>query len=47
MCLPPKMAASCGNLGPLCLVSRITNQITIVDPLTLRTYSMDVSGLPL
>ncbi|EFJ40518.1 hypothetical protein VOLCADRAFT_69446, partial [Volvox carteri f. nagariensis] len=40
-CLPAKMAASCGNLGPLVLVSRITNQITITDPLTLRNYSMD------
>ncbi|KXZ44442.1 hypothetical protein GPECTOR_67g282 [Gonium pectorale] len=41
VCLPPKMAASCGNLGPLVLVSRITNQITITDPQTLRSTSMD------
>ncbi|GFR51707.1 hypothetical protein Agub_g14152 [Astrephomene gubernaculifera] len=41
VCLPPKMAASCGNLGPLVLVTRITNQITITDPATLRSYSMD------
>ncbi len=43
-CLPAKMAASCGNLGPLVLVTRVTNQITIADPLTLRSHSMDVSA---
>ncbi|GIL64428.1 hypothetical protein Vafri_18352 [Volvox africanus] len=41
VCLPAKMASSCGNLGPLVLVTRITNQITIADPITLRSYSMD------
>lgn len=37
------MSASCGNLGPLVLVTRVTNQITIIDPVTLRSHSMDVS----
>ncbi|KAG2439772.1 hypothetical protein HYH02_010649 [Chlamydomonas schloesseri] len=39
--LPPKMAASAGNLGPFVLVSRITNQISLVDPANLRTHTMD------
>ncbi|PNW72682.1 hypothetical protein CHLRE_15g640250v5 [Chlamydomonas reinhardtii] len=39
--LPPKMAASAGNLGPFVLVSRITNQISLVDPANMRTHTMD------
>ena len=44
MFLPPKMAASAGNLGPFVLVSRITNQISLVDPANMRTHTMDVSA---
>ena len=36
VCLPPKLAASMGNIGPLVLVTRVTNAITLTDPLTLR-----------
>ena len=36
MCLPAKLAASLGNIGPVCLVTRVTNAITLTDPLTLR-----------
>lgn len=43
MCLPAKTAASLGQLGPLVLVTRVTNQVTFTDPQTLRTVSMDVS----
>ncbi|KAG2489285.1 hypothetical protein HYH03_012305 [Edaphochlamys debaryana] len=41
VCLPAKMSSSCGGLGPLAVVSRVTNHITITCPLTLRSYSMD------
>lgn len=36
MCLPAKQAAALGNIGPLVLVTRVTNAITLTDPLTLR-----------
>lgn len=36
VCLPAKLAASLGNIGPVCLVTRVTNAITLTDPLTLR-----------
>ncbi|KAL4447194.1 hypothetical protein ABPG77_007227 [Micractinium sp. CCAP 211/92] len=36
VCLPAKQAAALGNIGPLVLVTRVTNAITLTDPLTLR-----------
>mmetsp|Transcript_18620 Transcript_18620/g.56214 ORF Transcript_18620/g.56214 Transcript_18620/m.56214 type:complete len:550 (+) Transcript_18620:224-1873(+) len=36
VCLPAKLAASLGNLGPLVLCSRVSAALTLVDPLTLR-----------
>ncbi|XP_015784502.1 60S ribosomal export protein NMD3 [Tetranychus urticae] len=36
VCLPPALAASLGNIGPLCLCLRVTNNIYLLDPFTLR-----------
>lgn len=36
VCLPAKQAAALGNIGPMVLVTRVTNAITLTDPLTLR-----------
>lgn len=36
VCLPAKLAASLGNIGPVVVVTRVTNAITVTDPITLR-----------
>eukprot|EP00201_Polytomella_parva_P001315 CAMPEP_0175082732 /NCGR_PEP_ID=MMETSP0052_2-20121109/26929_1 /TAXON_ID=51329 ORGANISM="Polytomella parva, Strain SAG 63-3" /NCGR_SAMPLE_ID=MMETSP0052_2 /ASSEMBLY_ACC=CAM_ASM_000194 /LENGTH=515 /DNA_ID=CAMNT_0016353981 /DNA_START=153 /DNA_END=1703 /DNA_ORIENTATION=+ len=41
VCLPAKVSASLGNLGPIVLVTRVTSQITITDPHDLRSVSLD------
>lgn len=41
VCLPPKVAVSLGNLGPLVLCSKVSNNILLVDPLTLRHAFID------
>lgn len=37
VCLPGSVAKGLGNLGPLVLVTRVTNALTLTDPLTLRS----------
>lgn len=39
--LPPKLAAALGNLGPLVLVTRVGSGITLTDPATLRSATLD------
>lgn len=39
--LPPKLAAALGNLGPLVLVTRVGGGITLTDPATLRSATLD------
>ena len=46
VCIPQKMAGSTGNLGPLVLCTRVTNNITLTDPATLRSIHLDVCPLP-
>lgn len=36
ICLPPKLATSLGNLGPLVICTKMTNSIALLDPNTLR-----------
>ncbi|KAL2550927.1 nonsense-mediated mRNA decay NMD3 family protein [Forsythia ovata] len=36
ICLPPKVAASQGNLGPLVICTKVTNSVALLDPFTLR-----------
>lgn len=43
ICLPAKLASSLGSLGPLVLVSRVTSSLTLLDPLTLRSATMDAA----
>lgn len=43
ICLPAKLSSSLGSLGPLVLVSRVTSSLTLLDPLTLRSASMDAA----
>eukprot|EP00887_Chlorella_sp_A99_P002026 scaffold18.g2026.t1 len=39
--LPPKVATSYGNIGPLVVCTRVTSAITLTDPLTLRQAVME------
>ncbi|KAF6171419.1 hypothetical protein GIB67_009560 [Kingdonia uniflora] len=41
ICLPPKVANSLGNLGPLVLCTKVSNNIILVDPFTLRHPFLD------
>ncbi|XP_043696203.1 60S ribosomal export protein NMD3-like [Telopea speciosissima] len=41
ICLPPKVASSLGNLGPLVLCTKVSNSLTLLDPFTLRHSFMD------
>ncbi|KAG6643443.1 60S ribosomal export protein NMD3-like [Carya illinoinensis] len=41
ICLPPKVAASLGNLGPLVICTKVTNSIALLDPFTLRICFLD------
>ncbi|GAB2235067.1 hypothetical protein Droror1_Dr00004347 [Drosera rotundifolia] len=41
VCLPPKVAASFGNLGPLVICTKVSNSIALVDPSTLRHCYLD------
>lgn len=41
ICLPPRVAVSLGNLGPLMICTKVTNNITLLDPLTLRQCFLD------
>ncbi|KAK9099824.1 hypothetical protein Scep_023254 [Stephania cephalantha] len=41
ICLPPKVANSLGNLGPLVLCTKVTNSIVLLDPFTLRYTFLD------
>ncbi|KAI9161217.1 hypothetical protein LWI28_015522 [Acer negundo] len=41
ICLPPKVALSLGNLGPLVICSKVTNSIALLDPFTLRHCFLD------
>ncbi len=42
MCLPAKLSASLGNLGPLVLCTRVSAALTLLDPLTLRFAQVEV-----
>ena len=46
VCLPSKVASSLGHMGPIVVVTKMSNQITLLDPNTLRTATMDVSRGP-
>ncbi len=37
VCLPQQTAQSLGNIGPLCIVTRVTNLVYLLDPFTLRS----------
>lgn len=37
VCLPPKVATSHGGIGPVVLVTRVTNALTMICPKTLQT----------
>lgn len=42
VCLPPKLAQQLGNLGQICIVSRVTQAIHLIDPNTCQIA--EVSG---
>ncbi|KAF5190562.1 60S ribosomal export protein NMD3 [Thalictrum thalictroides] len=41
ICLPPKVANSLGNLGPLVLCVKVSNSVVLLDPFTLRSDFID------
>ncbi|KAE8077773.1 hypothetical protein FH972_016303 [Carpinus fangiana] len=41
VCLPPKVTASLGNLGPLVICTKVTSSIALLDPFTLRLCFLD------
>ncbi|XAR52112.1 hypothetical protein NMG60_11020016 [Bertholletia excelsa] len=41
ICLPPKLVASLGNLGPLVVCTKVSNTIALLDPSTLRYCFLD------
>lgn len=41
ICLPPKVAVSLGNIGPLVICTKVTNSIALLDPFTLRHCFLD------
>ncbi|XP_059433288.1 uncharacterized protein LOC132166485 isoform X2 [Corylus avellana] len=41
ICLPPRVAASLGNLGPLVICTKVTNNLVLLDPVTLRICSLN------
>lgn len=43
ICLPQKLSAGLGNIGPLVLCMRVSNNLLLLDPQTLRTAHMDAS----
>lgn len=40
--LPPRVASSMANIGPLVLCTRVTNAITYTDPTTKRSATTEV-----
>lgn len=44
MFLPPRVASSMANIGPLVLCTRVTNAITYTDPSTKRSATTEVQG---
>ncbi|XAR58119.1 hypothetical protein NMG60_11026513 [Bertholletia excelsa] len=41
VCLPPKLVASLGNIGPLVVCTKVSNSIALLDPSTLRHCFLD------
>ncbi|KAK4360039.1 hypothetical protein RND71_022268 [Anisodus tanguticus] len=41
ICLPPKLASSLGNIGPLVICTKVSNSIALLDPFTLRHCFLD------
>ncbi|KAF5739212.1 60S ribosomal export protein NMD3 [Tripterygium wilfordii] len=41
ICLPPKLAGSIGNIGPLVICTKVTHSIALLDPFTLRHCFLD------
>lgn len=41
ICLPPKLAVSLGNFGPLVICNKVSNNIALLDPFTLRQSFLD------
>ncbi|KAK6129370.1 hypothetical protein DH2020_036886 [Rehmannia glutinosa] len=41
ICLPPKVAVSLGNFGPLVICHKVSNSIAMLDPFTLRQSFLD------
>jgi len=43
VCLPEKLSKDNGGIGPICLVTKITKMINLIDPTTLKTLEIDAT----
>ncbi|KMZ59032.1 Nonsense-mediated mRNA decay NMD3 family protein [Zostera marina] len=43
ICLPPKVSVNLGNLGPIVLCTKVTNNILLLDPHSLRSVFVDAN----
>lgn len=43
VCLPPKLSTHLGGIGPLVLVTKVSQALTIIDPFTLQTGELPAS----
>eukprot|EP00246_Nothoceros_aenigmaticus_P003517 TRINITY_DN14689_c0_g1_i1.p1 TRINITY_DN14689_c0_g1~~TRINITY_DN14689_c0_g1_i1.p1 ORF type:complete len:484 (+),score=87.19 TRINITY_DN14689_c0_g1_i1:114-1565(+) len=43
ICLPRKVASGLGNIGPLVLCTRVSSQLMLLDPVTLRSAYVDAT----
>lgn len=44
VCLPPKLCNALGGIGPLVLVTRVSQSLTLLDPETLRTAELSAAN---
>ncbi len=38
VCLPPKVSRALNNLGPIAIVQKISSNIHVIDPQTLKVF---------
>lgn len=41
MCLPPKLAQQLGNMGQICIITRVTQTVHLIDPISAQSKIVD------
>lgn len=44
LCLPPKLSAQLGGIGPIVLVTKVSISVTLIDPFTLQTAELSANS---